>query len=171
MMQFGSDTIIGPGVRLLLMDCFETLVELGEGGYVPRRGLRRFLDAMAERGLPVAVISDAPEPAVVGALRQAGLLERIGIIYDRRTAVEVGDGRLRKRLDLPLIEAGLAPEEAVFIGDSPLDADAARRHRVPFIRIPRSEDRSFSFERLIHGPSKYASAEFAFTFDQHYRRP
>ena len=170
-MQFGSDTVIGPRVRMLLMDCFETLVELGTGGYVPRRGLRRFLDEMASRGLVAAVISDAPEPAVVGALRQAGLLGRFSAIYDRRTAVEIGNGRLRKRLDVPLADAGIAPSEAVFIGDSPLDADAAQLHRVPFIRIPRSEDRAFSFEQLISGPSKYASAEFACTFDQHYRRP
>ena len=170
-MQFGSDTVIGPRVRMLLMDCFETLVELGEGGYVPRRGLRRFLDEMARRGLLIAVVSDAPEPAVVGALRQAGLLGRFDAIYDRRMAVDIGNGRTRKRLDVPLSEAGIASQDAVFIGDSPLDADAAQLHQVPFIRIPRSEDRAFSFEQLITGPSKYASAEFAFTFDQHFHRP
>jgi phosphoglycolate phosphatase-like HAD superfamily hydrolase len=170
-MQFGSETVIGPRVRMLLMDCFETLIELGAGGYVARRGLRRFLDEMASRGLIATVISDAPEPAVVGALRQAGLLERFSSIYDRRTAVEIGNGRLRKRLDVPLADAGIAPSEAVFIGDSPLDAEAAQLHQVPFIRIPRSEDRAFSFEQLISGPSKYASDEFAFTFDRHYLRP
>ncbi len=161
-MQFGANTVIGLRVRLILMDCFETLVALGDEGYRPRRGVNRFLTAfVSERRVPVVVISDAPEPAIVGALRQAGLLPQIQAIYDRRAADHLGSGRVRKRLDLPLQDLRLSPQQAVFIGDSPLDAEASRHHQVPFIRVPRSEDQGFTFEQLISGPSRYRSGEFA----------
>ncbi len=171
-MQFGSDTVIGLHVRLILMDCFDTLVQFGDEGYQPRRGIHRFLDVFAaDRRVPVAVISDAPEAAIAGALRQAGLLARITGMYDRKASDDLGAGRLRKRLDIPLAEHHLRPAQAVFIGDSPLDAEAAKHHGVPFVRVPRSEDRTFSFERLIAGPSRYNSGEFAEHLGNEFGRP
>lgn len=171
-MQFGSQTVIAPTVQLVLMDCFETLIQFGPEGYKPRHGIVRFLEALAtERRIPVVVISDAPEPAIASALRQAGLLPRIASVYDRRASDDLGAGRIRKRLDLPLMELGIAPHRAVFIGDSPLDAEAAHYHGVPFIRVPRSEDRSFNFVRLLSGPSEYNSGEFSLLFTQEFPRP
>ncbi len=167
-MQHGSDTVIGPQARVLLMDCFETLVHLGDGGYRARTGIERFLDHFSRRrAIPVVVVSDAPEADVTGALRQAGLLAWIAGIFDRRQL----DTRGRKSLDRILAELGMTAAEAVFIGDSPLDAEAARTHGVPFIRVPRSEDRGFSFERLISGPSRYRSGEFMVHLDNEFRRP
>lgn len=171
-MQFGSDTVIGLHVRLILMDCFDTLVQFGDEGYQPRRGIHRFLDVFAvDRRVPVLVISDAPEAAITGALRQAGLLSRISGICDRKVSEDLGAGRLRKRLDVPLSEHHLRPAQAVFIGDSPLDAEAAKHHGVPFIRVPRSEDRTFTFERLIAGPSRYNSGEFTEHITKEFKRP
>lgn len=170
-MQFGSDTVISRQVRLILMDCFETLVQLTGDGYVARNGIHRFLDHFAvARRIPILVISDAPEAAIAGALRQAGLLARISGIYDSRAADVLPGSRSRKRLDLPLTEMGIPASAAVFIGDSPLDAAAAHHHGVPFIRVPRSEDHTFSFERLIDGPSRYRSGEFVEHLDQTYRQ-
>ncbi len=170
--SFGSDTVIGPQVRLILMDCFETLVQFGDHGYSARLGVDVFLDTfVVTQHLPVVVISDAPESAIVGALRQAKLLSRIASIHDGRAGEDLGAGRSRKRLDLPLRELGVRPRQAVFIGDSQLDAEAAQFHGVPFIRVPRSEDRSFSFERLIAGPSRYRSGEFAVHLQNEYRQP
>lgn len=170
--SFGSDTVIGPQVRLILMDCFETLVQFGDHGYSARLGVDLFLDTFAVgQHIPVVVISDAPEAAIVGALRQAKLLSRIATIHDGQVSEPLGAGRSRKRLDLPLRELGVRPDQAVFIGDSQLDAEAARHHRVPFIRVPRSEDRTFSFERLIAGPSRYRSGEFTLHVENEYRRP
>jgi phosphoglycolate phosphatase-like HAD superfamily hydrolase len=170
-MQFGSETVITSEVQLILMDCFETLIQFGAEGYTPRKGIVRFLETIAaERRIPVVVISDAPEAAIAGALRQAGLLPRIASVYDRRACEDLGEGRMRKRLDLPLTTFGIAPHRAVFIGDSPLDAQAAQHHGVPFIRVPRSEDRGFSFEQLLSGPSSYQSAEFSAHFVRELRR-
>ena len=62
----------------------------------------------------------------------------------------------------------VAAPEAVFIGDSPLDAEAARHFAVPFVRVPRSEDRDFTFSTLIRGPSRYQSSEFSTVFLERY---
>ena len=171
-MEHGSDTVIGSHVRLILMDCFETLVQLTENGYCARKGIDRFIDHFAiKRRIPIVVISDAPEAAIANALRQAGLLARVSGIYDTRTADTLEDSRARKRLDIPLAELQIDVNAAVFIGDSPLDALAALHHHVPFIRVPRSEDRDFSFERLIAGSSKYRSGEFLVHLEQAYLKP
>lgn len=171
-MEYGSDTVIGAHVRVILMDCFETLVQLTEHGYSARKGIERFIDHFATtRKIPLIVISDAPEAAIANALRQAGLLNRIAGIYDTRSADKLPDSRARKRLDLPLKDMQLEASMSVFIGDSQLDAQAAQFHGVPFIRVPRSEDREFSFERLISGPSRYRSGEFIVHLEQAYRLP
>ncbi len=172
MEDFGSDTIISPRVRLILMDCFETLVQFHGHGYIARQGVEPFLDTFTVgQRIPVVVISDAPEAVIVGALRQAGLLARIATIHDGRVSEPLGEGRSRKRLDVPLFELGVRPDQAVFIGDSQLDAEAAQFYKVPFIRVPRSEDRSFSFARLIAGPSRYRSGEFDEHVKNEYRQP
>lgn len=171
-MEFGSDTIIGSHVRLILMDCFETLVQLTDHGYSARKGIDRFFEHFATmRKIPIVVISDAPEAAIANALRQAGLLARVSGIYDTRSSDKFADSRVRKRLDIPLAELQIEMNEAVFIGDSPLDAQAAQHHGMTFIRVPRSEDRGFSFERLIAGPSKYRSGEFLVHLEQTYLKP
>lgn len=169
---FGSDTVIEQGVRLILMDCFETLVQFHEHGYVARQGIELFLNTFAvSQRIPIVVVSDAPEPVIVSALRQAGLLARIHTIHDGSVSEPLGEGRNRKRLDVPLRALGLRPNQAVFIGDSQLDAEAAKHYRVPFIRVPRSEDRGFSFARLIDGPSRYLSGEFDEHVKNEYRQP
>ena len=40
------------------------------------------------------------------------------------------------------------------------DSLAAGEFGVPFIRVPRSEDATFSFAQLISGPSRYRSGDF-----------
>lgn len=147
------------------MDCFETLVEMHEGAYRIRRGVAAFLDHFSSRrSVPVAVITDADQISVEAALLQAGVRERFQGVYHSGNAMEaLADGRARKRLDIPLADFGVEADRAVFIGDSPLDAEAAEHHGVPFIRVPRSEDRAFTFEVLITGPSRYDSGEFSAT--------
>ncbi len=160
--QFGADTVITAQVRLILMDCFDTLVQLDEGRYRARNGIAAFLDHFAHRRqIPVAVISDAAQDVVTQALRQSGLLSIVqGVFHGDNAAVELPDGRRRKRLEIPLEEFGVPATQAVFIGDSPLDAEAAKLAGVPFIRVPRGEDAAFSFAKLIDGPSRYDSQEF-----------
>lgn len=172
MAQFGSETRISGDVRLLLLDCFETMVELEGHAYRPRNGMREFLTHYgAKVGLPIAVISDAGLTLVERALAEARLSTYPRAIYHAGNAAEdLGGGRRRKRLDLPVADFGLKPAQALFIGDSPLDAEAARHHGVQFIRVPRSEDRAFSFVTLIDGVSRYQSQEFNLTFLDRYGR-
>jgi phosphoglycolate phosphatase-like HAD superfamily hydrolase len=172
-MQFGAATVITKATKVLMMDCFETLVAYQDGAYVARLGVTEFLDHhCGRRQLPLAVVSDATEAAVVGALRQAGLWTRVDQCFHAGNAQEVaGDGRTSKRLDAVLRFYGVPAAEAVFIGDSPLDARDAQRYQVPFIRVPRSEDRSFSFATLIQGPSLYTSGHFSSLMLQQYLNP
>lgn len=170
--QFGGATVIAAGVELILMDCFETLVAMDGGVYRPRLGVTEFLAHFASaRRIPVAVVSDGDEQAVRGALQQAGLLAKLGRVFHAGNALErLPGGRARKRLDAVLRELGVPKEKAVFIGDSPFDAEAAQHHGVAFIRVPRSEDRAFSFVRLIGGPSSYRSGEFSLAMLESYRK-
>lgn len=173
MAQYGSVTTITPRTRLILLDCFETLVELVDGLYRPRQGVSDFIRHFSlKRAVPLVVISDAELEVVESALEQADLRGGVTAIYHAGNALEdLGDGRLRKRLDVPLSDFQVRPAFAVFIGDSPLDALAAQHHGVPFIRVPRSEDHAFSFASLISGPSRYDSGEFSATFlDEYLKR-
>lgn len=170
MSQFGGATTIGPDVRLILLDCFETMVELDGKGYKPRLGMVDFLTHFGSRvGIPIAVISDAKKIEVDAALAQARLATFVVTVYHAENAAEtLGSGRMRKRLNVPLGDFKVKPIQTVFIGDSPLDAEAAQHYGVEFIRVPRSEDRSFSFANLITGPSRYRSQEFNITFLDRY---
>ncbi|MFM2090178.1 MAG: Haloacid dehalogenase-like hydrolase [Planctomycetota bacterium] len=163
---FGGDTRIPPTVRLILMDCFETLVELESTGYRARRGIGDFLDHFTKRkGVPVAVVSDAEEILVLKALDQAGLKKRFKAVFHRGNASRLlDDGRHRKDLAPVLAHFRIPVEQTVFIGDSPLDGEAAKEASVPFVRVPRSEDRGFTFTRLITGASRYHSGEFSAQF-------
>lgn len=171
MPQPGSNTTITSRTRLILLDCFETLVELDAGIYRARLGVTEFLAHYTRRAMPMVVISDAELAAVEAALGQAGLRAAFAAVYHAGNASEaLSGGRARKRLDLPLRDCRVHARAAVFIGDSPLDAEAATHHAVPFIRVPRSEDRAFTFAALIGGPSRYDSAQFSLTFlDRHLR--
>jgi phosphoglycolate phosphatase-like HAD superfamily hydrolase len=170
MSQFGGATTIGPDVRLILLDCFETMVELDGQAYRPRVGMTDFLTHFGARvGIPIAVISDAKKSEVDAALSQARLGTFVVKIYHADNAGEhLANGRIRKRLDVPVADFRIKPTQVVFIGDSPLDAEAAQHHGVHFIRVPRSEDRGFSFASLITGPSGYRSQEFNVTFLERY---
>jgi FMN phosphatase YigB (HAD superfamily) len=172
MTQFGSSTRISPDIRLLLLDCFETMVELDRHAYRARNGMREFLTHYgAKVGLPIVVISDAAKEQVEGALAEARLSTYpVAVYHAGNAAEELGGGRRRKRLDLPVADFKVAPDQALFIGDSPLDAEAAQHYGVRFIRVPRSEDRAFSFVTLIDGPSRYQSQEFNLAFLDRYNK-
>jgi FMN phosphatase YigB (HAD superfamily) len=170
MAQHGSQTVIPARVRLILFDCFETLVELRGPSYVVRTGVADLLAHFhRQRGVSLAVLSDAAEEQVVAALTQAGIADRFARVYHAANASEdLGEGRTRKRLDVPLRDFACDRDDAIFVGDSPSDASAAQHYQVPFIRVPRSEDRGFSFATLISGPSRYSSAEFSAAFIAQY---
>jgi phosphoglycolate phosphatase-like HAD superfamily hydrolase len=168
--QFGGGTIIPPRVKLLILDCFETLVELRGRAYVPRRGIPEFLDHFSgRRQVPIAILSDGEQAVVDAAVAQSGLADRLAVVVGAPESIELtADGQPLKRLDRMLGRFAATRDQTVFIGDSPLDAQAARTHEVPFVRVPRSEDRAFSFAALIAGPSRYQSTEFSAVFLETY---
>ncbi len=177
MTSLGGTTAIPAGVRLIIIDCFDTLVSLqtqvvsGQKSYVARKGVPLFLEHFATQAkIPVVAISDAPSAEVHAALAQAGIADRLARLYHSGNSSETLPGGLtRKRLDLPLADYGVPAVQAVYIGDSKMDERAAEHWRVPFIRVPGPEDPSFSFKALLHGPSRYSSAEFSAAFVKHYR--
>lgn len=168
--QFGSGTIIPANAGLIILDCFETLVEMRERTYIARQGVDAFIEHFSRRlRVPLAVLSDGEQSAVEAALSQAGLAGRTAAVVGAPDSLlQLPDGRVLKRLDLLLQRFSVQAEAAVFVGDSPLDAQAARHFGVPFVRVPRSEDRDFTFASLIHGPSRYQSSEFSAVFLERY---
>lgn len=162
MTQFGSDTVIGHSTAMLICDCFDTLVAPAEGGHQARIGIPAFLRYYQDRGVIIIVHSDGQRRLVKRALSEAGLLGSVERIYhaDNGMRSDVDHPLPLKDLQKPLQDYGVAARDAVFIGDSPLDGEAARLADVPFIRVPRSEDPDFSFTSLISGPSRYRSTVF-----------
>ncbi len=154
-----------------MLDCYETLVELAGNRYRARLGVHAFLAHFRRNlGIPCVVVSDGAGDQVMQALMQAGLTTEVSAVYHAGNVIETfPDGRTRKRLDRPLADFRVHADQAVFIGDSRFDQAAAEHYRVPFIRIPRSEDARFSLEQLITGPSNYRSGEFELGFLDHYR--
>ncbi len=167
--QFGGATVVPSDVRLLIFDCFETLVEMEARVYRARQGIPEILRHFTQAGVQLAVLSDGEQVAVEAALAQAGLEDGFAAIIGAPESLgQLADGRMLKRLDSVIARFCVPVEQAVFIGDSPLDAAAAQHHAVPFIRVPRSEDRDFSFAKLINGPSRYHSSEFSNVFLERY---
>jgi len=169
--QFGSQTLITKRTRLIILDCFDTLVELREAGYQARKGVMPFLRYYAlQCGIPLVVHSDGEAAHVDRALREADVADFFQTVYDVSACEQDSDGRMIKRLDIPLRDFQLHQDQAVFIGDSRIDALAAKIHHLPFIRVPRGEDEQFSFARLIGGSSRYDSGEFTDSFLRHWRK-
>ena len=168
--QFGADTVVPNDVQLVILDCFETLVELHGRSYIAREGVTEFLDHFArKRNVPLVVLSDGEQEAVEKALTQAGMRACFAAVVGAPDSLgQLPDGRVLKRLDMVAQRFAVPIARAVFIGDSPLDGQAARHHGMPFIRVPRSEDESFSFVSIISGPSRYQSTEFSAVFLERY---
>src|ERR1043165_7046173 len=103
MSQFGGATTIGPDVRLILLDCFETMVELDGTTYRPRLGMTDFLTHFGARvGVPLAVTGDAKRGEGAGGLARARMAPfLLAVSHVGNAAEEPGSGRMRKRLDVP----------------------------------------------------------------------
>ncbi|MFW5846418.1 MAG: HAD family hydrolase [Planctomycetota bacterium] len=158
MVQFGSDTVLDDSMRLVVFDCFDTLVCMRQRRYIARNGVRRLLNHLAKQRRELAILSDGSERGVRSALQQAGLGNRFPEIFAVERACELGaDGIMRKRLDRVMAHFRRSPAETVFIGDSPIDAEAARSQGAHFIRVPGEADTDFSFAQLLDGASHYHS--------------
>lgn len=140
--------------------------------YVPRNGIPAFIRHFQSLGKHLVIHSDATRDLVDKALEQAGLTNVFDAIYDADNAGESLDEETAlKCLDIPMRDFKVERLETVFIGDSPMDAISAHNYDVPFIRVPRAEDRNFTFAQLIKGPSRYSSEVFEQVLDDYYKNP
>lgn len=86
-------------------------------------GLAQTLDAMKGRGIALGIVSGA-RPEVLELLREAGILDRFDSVVlaadvSRRKPHPEGIVKCLRQL-------GVAPERAVYIGDTPIDIQASR---------------------------------------------
>lgn len=90
-------------------------------------------DEVLERTVPVAVCSLNAEAACRLALETQGLADRVDVVVGRDTV------RAVKPAPEPLLHAvdslGIAPAEALFVGNGRRDEETARRAGVPFAYV------------------------------------
>ena len=145
--------LIGSGGRVLMKNAFsatgeaasETRIEEAFAAYIaayeeapvagsaPFPGVHDALRGLAERGTRLAVCTNKPEHLAELVLETYGLAGFFaGLVAGDTLAV-------RKPSPVPLLEAvaraGGAGRPAAMVGDSPIDADAARAASIPFIAV------------------------------------
>lgn len=99
----------------------------------PTRGARALLEGLRARGLRVVLATSGEAEVVDRLLEQAGLAD---LNLDRVSSSDVESSKP----DPDLIQAGLEklglpPEAALMVGDTPYDAEAARKAGVPCILL------------------------------------
>jgi HAD superfamily hydrolase (TIGR01549 family) len=98
----------------------------------PTKGSVKLIRACRATGRPVAIVSNNATPAVVVYLDQHGLRDVVHSVHGREE-----DPRLMKPatylLDSALAALGSKPEQAVMIGDSDTDIEAAQAAGVPIV--------------------------------------
>jgi HAD superfamily hydrolase (TIGR01509 family) len=98
----------------------------------PTGGARMLVERLKAKGLRLVVATSANEKELGALLRQAGVDDLI----ERATSSD--DGASKPDPDIvraALEEAKVAPEEAVMVGDTPYDIEAARRAGVSTIAL------------------------------------
>ena len=96
-------------------------------------GAAQALAALRARGVPLACVTNKPQPAARALLAQKGLAQHFAHIFG-------GESFVRRKPDpLPLLEAcralGSAPEHTLMVGDSAFDAQAAAAAGCPFALV------------------------------------
>lgn len=99
----------------------------------PTRGARALLQKLRDVGLQVVVATSAQASEADALLRQAGLDDLID------QAADSGDAAASKPdpdiVQSALRKAGARPSEAIMLGDTPHDVEAARKAGVPVIAL------------------------------------
>jgi phosphoglycolate phosphatase len=110
------------------------LSERGDFAARPYPGVSDGLRALHERGLRLAVVTNKPHAAAVGLLERLGLASWIDVVVG-------GDScTLRKPDPQPLLKAcellRVTPAEALMVGDSAVDVQAARAAHISVVCVP-----------------------------------
>lgn len=90
----------------------------------PYAGIEAMLDALAERGVPVGIVTNKPQALATALLRQIGWGARFGVLVGGDTLA------VRKPAPEPVWHAcvalGIAPAQAAMVGDDERDIQAGR---------------------------------------------
>ncbi|HEX9108466.1 MAG TPA: HAD family hydrolase [Longimicrobiales bacterium] len=94
---------------------------------------RELLERMRAQGLVLAVARSASEKDLQALLRQAGVDD---LVQARTSSSDVDESKpAPDAVQAALASAGCAPGEAIMIGDTPYDVQAAQRAGVPVIAL------------------------------------
>jgi HAD superfamily hydrolase (TIGR01509 family) len=103
------------------------------GSLQPTRGARAFLEHLRRQNITLAIATSADEKELGALLAQAGLED----LFPSRTSKD--DAEESKPdpdiVHAALVKAGASPEEAVLIGDTPYDIQAATQAAVRSIAL------------------------------------
>ena len=129
-------------------------------------GVRETLDALAAKGVTMAICTNKPAPFV------APLLEELQIADAFAGVVGAGTLPERKPHPQPLLhlaeQFGLAPERCLMVGDSPTDSNAAHAAGMPVVLVSYGYPRGYDLhsagalavidrlDELLHLPASAA---------------
>ncbi|WP_087686189.1 MULTISPECIES: phosphoglycolate phosphatase [unclassified Pandoraea] len=108
--------------------------------------VREGLAALRAAGLPVACITNKQHRFAIGLLEHYGLLDQFDLVYG-------GDSWPKRKPDpMPLVKAceafGVAPAQAVLVGDSGNDAQAARAAGCRSLTVPYGYNHGESIQTI-----------------------
>lgn len=109
----------------------------------PLPGRREALEALSRR-MPLAVISNGPMRFLEAQLRQVGFEEFFAVRIADAEPKPAPDGILRACAEL-----GVAPGEALFVGDSRFDSEAAANAGAPVLIVGEDERLDEVLEREL----------------------
>jgi len=124
-----DESELGQQLTQAWVENFKTLIPELE----PTRGARALIEGLRDRGLRVVLATSGEAEVVDSLLEQAGLAD---LDLDRVSSSDVESSKP----DPDLIQAGLQklglpPEAALMVGDTPYDAEAARKAGVPCVLL------------------------------------
>jgi phosphoglycolate phosphatase len=123
----------------------------------PFPGAIDLLDLLRKRGFKLACVTNKPTRFTEPLLRELGMAHRLDLILS-------GDSLAAKKPDpLPLVHAastfGIAPEHLLMVGDSQVDAAAARAAGCPIFCVPFGYRGSLAVQDLDCDAIVHALAE------------
>jgi phosphoglycolate phosphatase len=129
-------------------------------------GVRGTVARLGERGLMLGIVSTKYRRRIETILGRERLLDPVAVIVG-------GEDVSRHKpdpesLQLALARLGVRSEEALYVGDSVTDAEAARRAEMPFVAVlsgttPREAFEGYDVRAVIEHLGDLADADEAFT--------
>ncbi|MDT8448445.1 MAG: phosphoenolpyruvate carboxykinase (ATP) [bacterium] len=156
--------LIPTKARLIILDAHDTILkrdlsrntdrpfldpkEKEKLSWFLREGFINFLDYFSSvQGLMVVISSDGGKQYLLDTCRRFGILHQLQAVYGSN---HMDPSTGLKQVGQILEDLAVAPEEAVFIGDSRIDRLSAEKAGVPYVEVPDTlDDRSFTFNRFL----------------------